>query len=302
MSRLDPRASLIAIAGVAVLLVVGGQASAHASHLDVDPQASGQPEILAEGVFSSSDGWLVVHEVNETGEPTQPRGHISVDADTGFRTEVPVPIDDEFWANLTSPTELALAMHENEGSSSFDPDEDPILEAIGGPVVERFTLAKAQTRVYVGALEFGPQAVENGTLTVRSVQLAESAHLVLRLAEEGEAIGDRLLQAGTHRNVTVDLAPSARLEGTTRLQVQLYQADDESFDGDEELVSAGSAPIASEMSAKPAESNQTKAANATNGTVADNATDARQPAPLSVATTLLAVPATAIAIAVARKR
>jgi hypothetical protein len=120
----------LGLATVASLACTGG-AQAHTELVEADAQITTNGSIVLEGPITFADGWVVVHEANETGQPERALSHQPTDPDRGFQTDVWMALPDETWANASRPLDLVVAIHEDDGNGQFDSGEDPVLESFG---------------------------------------------------------------------------------------------------------------------------------------------------------------------------
>lgn len=290
-----PRIAATTLIALAALALVATATLAHGTHVEADPQVTADDKVRVEGVLSSQDGWIAVHAVDDRGDPGEVLGHAPLQPDAGFRTDVEVPLD----ANRT-PTRgaqpVAVALRANQGDPGFDPGEDPIMETVAGPTIDRITLGFAERTAYISAVTFGPQNVTDGNVTIRSVIAPQASHLVLVHDEEGNrTFASRTLSAGVHRNLTVDLDHTGGREGQLSMRVVLHEDDgDGAFGGEEPPIRAGNETVATSFAIEVAE-----AASPGNATEApegnDSAADERSTPGVGLASALLLAFAAALA-------
>lgn len=200
------RRSLAVVATLAFLALVAVPVAAHGNSVRVDAQVSADGRVVVEGASSLTDGFVVVHR-DDGGDPGEPIGHVPLAASDGFRQEFPVPIDDDVWADWGSNRSVWVAFHRDEGSDGFDPDEDPIQEGFGGPVVERATVGKgdAPARVLNERFEI-PTELTTDAVALREVTADRKRRVVVRVENAtGPVVGATTVGAGTQTNVTVPL-------------------------------------------------------------------------------------------------
>lgn len=307
-----PRVATLGGVSMLAMLLAAGGALAHTSQVEADPQISADGSVVLEGVFSVVDGWAVLHEVNETGEPGAALANVSVDGDAGFRTDIRLDLPAETWRAWGPARPLIAAMHRDDGDGRFDAEEDPIVESFGHRVTSRFTVANGSEPGWVSALGFGPQNLTGDEVRIRAAVLPAAGHLVVstnRTVDPGARLGAVALDEGTHHNVTVPI-DAARLEpGTTRsLYAQLFRDDgDGALDAEDRPVQAGQEIVQTRFVVERPSPSQAPAGNATNATEASNATNGTgtggSPSGRSTATVglVLAVAATAGAAILARR-
>jgi len=126
---------------------------------------------------------------------------------------------------------------ENE-NGAFDPDADPVVSEAGSFVGTDFYVERSQGRSVITGGSTAPRLVDSPTVTVPRAALETDGYLALHADDEGqpgEVVGHATLEAGDHRNVTVDLDEEyfAERNGTFRLHAVLYEDDgDGAFDPD----------------------------------------------------------------------
>lgn len=235
----------VALLGVLVLALPVG--AAHTNHVEADPQVVADDRVRVEAVYALVDGWVVVHEANATGGAGEPIGHVAYDRDDGFRTDVPVMVSP---SNGTLDRDLVAALHREAGGDGFDPDDDPILERFGEPVVAPFAATRGEAPVYLGAETFAAQEVAQGSVRIRRADLAADGHLVVSVNVTGspERLGVAGLPAGVHRDVTVAVRRPAPVpdDEVTRLEATVHRDDgDGSFGEGDVPVRVQGDPVAS---------------------------------------------------------
>lgn len=258
---------------LAILLAIGGSALAHTTHVSVDPQVAVEGKVQLEGVFSAAEGWLVLHQLNETGELGEGIVRERIDTDAGFRTDVVLQLPDDRWRNVTDAIRLGAAIHTDDGDGRYEPDQDPIAESFGQRAVERFTLARGAARASVHALTFAPIDVPGETVPIRTVELPTSGHVVVTNRTDegpGQVVGSQRLDAGRHVNVTVTIDREALpAERAISLLATLYTDDgDGRYDADDQPVVAGEEPVRTRFSVERTAPNGTE-----DGSPPENASD-----------------------------
>lgn len=235
--------SIVTVAVLAVVLALAGAtlfagpAGAHTNHVAADAQVVADGTVVVESVFAADDAWLAIR-ADDGGEPGAVLGARQVDGDAGFRTDVGVALADG-WADGAPSTAWAV-LHTTDGDGEFDPADDEPIESFGSLAGERFALEPGDRPGVVTAEQFSPQAARDGTVTVRRVSLPADGHLAIHADDDGpgSVVGNRSLSAGTHRNVSVAVAPSALAgEDATALWAVVHTDDRDGAldDGDEPL-------------------------------------------------------------------
>ncbi|WP_276259480.1 DUF7282 domain-containing protein [Haloglomus litoreum] len=241
-------AATLALACVAALAAVPLPVSAHVNDVRGDPQVSADGTVLVETAYVADDAWLAVYRDDDGS-----RGEVIATrrlSGAGFRTDLAVSIDEAAWRDWPEgeARTVHVALHNDEGSSGFDPEEDEVLTFFGRAATDRFTLERG-TGAYVGARAFSPQETDGPSVTARTVRLPSDGHLVARnVTDVGEnetalePVGATALGAGTHGNVTVELDEDyyERQDARARIAFTVYRDDgDGTFDADDEPVRAG---------------------------------------------------------------
>jgi hypothetical protein len=232
-----------------VALAVGpAPASAHTNHASIDSQVTADGTVLVESAFLSTAGFVVVHAVDEAGEPGEPLAAQYVPRRSGFRTALSLQVDPAELAG-DGAREVWVVVHQDaDNDGEFDPGTDNALSLFGELAGERATVATGPAPAYVAAERFEPP-VADGSVSVLAAALPADGHLVVRSTADGEpgpVVGHVALGAGEHANVTVPLdRPVAGPEGTARLYAQLYTDDgDGRFDPESDTrVRAGGEPV-----------------------------------------------------------
>jgi len=208
----------------------------HGFHTAVQPQATADGTVVVETVGVLAPSFVVL---SLDGEVV---GTAFVE-ETGFRTDVPVDVDADAWDDWSGAATVSATLYRDDGDGEFDPVSDRA-------VTDRYPGARSQATVgrlpegaaRVLAGEFDPLPVEDGSVTVRRVALAEAGHVVVRPFGGGDPLGGRTLSAGTHRNVSVAVNRSAVADrtGSVSVRIDLYRDDgDGRFDGSESPVTVG---------------------------------------------------------------
>lgn len=289
---------------LAILLAIGGLALAHTTHVSVDPQVAVDGTVQFEGVFSAAEGWVVLHQLNETGELGEGIVRERIDTDAGFRTDVVLQLPDDRWRNVTDAIRLGAAIHTDDGDGRYEPDQDSVAESFGQRAVERFTLGRGAARASVHALTFAPIEVPGDTVPIRAVQLPTSGHVVVANRTDegpGQILGSQRLDAGRHVNVTVPIDREALpAERPTSLLATLYTDDgDGRYDADDEPILAGEEAVRTRFSVERTPPNGTENVSAPENTTDQSARDAPGPGATGAA---LAIGAAALVHALRTRR
>ncbi|MFB6207593.1 MAG: hypothetical protein ABEJ05_13815, partial [Haloglomus sp.] len=146
------RRALAAILALACIAALGGVpllASAHLNDVSADAQISANGTVVAETAYVAADAWLAVY-ADDDGSRGELLGIRRLDG-AGFRTDVPVAIDDAAWRQWDEgeARTIHVALHE-DGGGGFDRDEDPILSSFGRAATDSLVLGRGAT-AYVGA-------------------------------------------------------------------------------------------------------------------------------------------------------
>ncbi len=246
-------AAALALACVAALAAVPLPVSAHVNDVRADPQVSADGTVLVETAYVADDAWIALYR-DDDGE----RGELLASqrlSGAGFRTDLGVTIDEAAWSDWSEGEAgtVHIALHNDEGSSGFDREEDPVLTFFGREATDRFTLERGPG-AYVGTRAFSPQETDGPRVTVRTARLPRDGHLVARnvtnAGDENETalepVGSTALSAGTHGNVTVELDEEyyERQDARARIGFTVYRDDgDGSFGPGDEPVRAGDEPV-----------------------------------------------------------
>lgn len=242
-------AAVLALACVAALATVPLPVSAHVNDVRGDPQVSADGTVLVETAYVADDAWLAVYR-DDSGSRGELLGVRRLDG-AGFRTDFPVAIDEEHWSDWSDgeARTVHVVLHNDEGSSGFDREEDEVLTFFGREATDQFVLERGPG-AYVGARAFSPQETDGPSVIVRTARLPTDGHLVARnVTGVGgpnetalEPVGATALAAGTHENVTVELNASyyERQDARAGIGFTVYSDDgDGTFDAGDEPVRAG---------------------------------------------------------------
>lgn len=236
---------------VCLFVVCAGPASAHGNHLSVDDQYSEDGTVVVETVFSSSEGFLVLH-ADDGGEPGEPIGHAPTDF--GFTTGMEVNVSEEVWRNQENAMTVWAVLHLDDGDGEFEPGRDEPVPAFGGEAEKQFVVGKRGAGpASVVASDFDSQET-SGTVTVDRVALGRDGALVVRADRNGtpgRAVGRTSLSAGVHENVTVSLDRSFYREQASRFTLWATLAEGGS------PVVINESPIASEFGVRKGERSST---------------------------------------------
>jgi hypothetical protein len=209
----------VVVALACVLVLCTGPASAHGNHLSADDQYSENGTVVVETVFTSIDGFVVLH-ANDNGEPGKPIGHAPVEY--GFSTGVTVDIEEKIWRAQNGNMTVWAVLHVDDGDGKFEPGEDEQALSFGGEAQDTFVVGKRSTGpAYVVADGFGSQET-TGSVTIERVALGHDGALVVRADENGEpgrVVGRTSLSAGSHGNVTVELEEGFHRTQDTRFSL-----------------------------------------------------------------------------------
>jgi len=268
---------LVALVGLAGL---AGPAVGHGiDHLSADTQASADGVVRMESVFATEDGFVVVYRERggERGEVIAVR---PFDAGTRDVFDVAVEVPPGAWADLPRNATLRAVLHGDDGDGEFDPATDPPLTSFGGVAGDSFAVRRGST-AYVGASSGASvQRSADGVLEVRSVRLPERGYVVLRNSsggEPGEVVGVTALDAGHHRNVTVELDGAFFADrpanATFSVWAQVYLDDgDGTFDGDDRAVRAGNGTVGTRFGVEKALPGRTPTPTPGEGSIVRTAT------------------------------
>jgi hypothetical protein len=245
--------SVVTVVGTAPVVAAAGtvdSGATHGNHVAVDAQVSETGVIRAEEVSTLTRGWIVLHD-DDGGEPGNATlGQAWINS-TGFRSDVPVRVDDAVWADWSGTQTVWAVVHRDDGDQEFDPADDPSLVALNPTAKSRFALAKRDGgTVNVIASGFRPQQTTNATVTVPRVTLREPGHVVLIHGdgESAEPVGSRALAAGSHRNVSVRLDADFFTDQQLRFQLRAVAYSDDgdgTFDAADEPVTVDGTTVAS---------------------------------------------------------
>lgn len=237
---------------VTVVLALAGAAlpvAAHGNHLSADSQVSADGTLIVESVLPIGEAWIVVR-ADDDGSPGEVLGYAPVDDEDGLRTDVPVDIDDEHWADWSDTRTVWIVLHDENGDGEFDPADDELSESFGEPAGDRLRVRKGDAPAYVTAEEFSPQPSDDGTVVVRSAALPEDGYVVVHDAGDegpGDVVGSTALASGIHDNVTVELDGEyfGNRDGTFTLWAVVYTDDGSSqFDDADGPVRVGEDSLA----------------------------------------------------------
>ncbi|PSP55414.1 hypothetical protein BRC82_05600 [Halobacteriales archaeon QS_1_67_19] len=246
-------ANRLLVLAVVCLVASAGLATAHGNHLSVDAQLSEDGTVVVENLFLQEGGYLAIHADDDS--PGAVLAHKQLGS--GFTSAVAITIDEEFWSEVDDTATVWATLHRDDGDNEFEPDgDDEIFRSFGGFAGSEFTVGKhSEGRAYVvAASAYGVrQQVDGPAVTVANVSLAEPGYVVVRTVDRdyspGEVIGRARLDAGTHRNVTVEIDESAyeSLDERFRLYAMVYADDgDGEFDPEADSpVTVGGEPVGS---------------------------------------------------------
>jgi hypothetical protein len=266
------RGALVAAAVLALLALVAPGAAAHANHVSADAQVAANGTVRVEGVLASSESWIAVQAVNGSGGFGEVLGHARVDHEAGFQRDVPVAVGNlsasgdaskgsggngtgsaGTTGNDSGARSVAAVLHLEEDGAGFDPDGDPVARAFGSPVADRFDVSAGDAPAYLGVETFSAEPVENASVGLRRVSLAEPGGVTLRwTSEDGSSsaiVGSQALGVGTSRNVSVavDRPEGAPTNGTVVLEAAIHEAEGDAFDAGDPVVRVGGEAVASEL-------------------------------------------------------
>ena len=242
-----------------VLLVSAGPAAAHGNHLSVDDQYADDGAVVVETVFTSSDGFLVLH-ADDNGEPGEPIGHTPIES--GFATGVTVNVSDEYRGTQNGQRAVWAVLHLDDGDGKFEPGRDAPVPAFGGEAEKRFTVdTRSAGPASVVVSDIDSQET-NGTVVIDRAALGKTGALVVRADRNGEpgpVVGRTSLDAGVHENVAVELDESYYRNQDSRFG--LWATLDERGSP----VTVDGAPIASEFGVRKVENAPSQTASARAG-------------------------------------
>ncbi|MEF8852940.1 MAG: hypothetical protein V5A28_11050 [Haloarculaceae archaeon] len=231
---------------------VGGQAPAgatHGDHVSVDAQATSDGRVVVETVSAVGPSFVVLRR-DDGGRPGEPVGHASVPA-SSFQTNVAVAIDESAWRDWSGPRRLWAVLHRDDGDGTFDSESDPSMARRNPAAAVSFVLGRTDAGAdRVLARVFGSQRLQDGRLTVRRVDLSRSGFVVATSIDGSRVVGTRALDAGTHRNVTVELNESFLADQRRDFRVRLLAYHDDGdgrFDDGDRPVSVGEASVATSL-------------------------------------------------------
>jgi hypothetical protein len=240
-------ATLVAVVLAGPALAVGaGVAGAHGNHLSVSPQAT-NGTVIVEEVFLSRPGHVVLR-ADADGSPGRIVGHRSLTP--GRHAGVSVTADPGFWRDQSAPVRLWVVLHADDGDGQFDPDDDAMLRAAGGPPRLGGVVGNRSNPAAVVA---GGVTAPDGTVGVSRVHLAEAGYVVAHAVADdglGEPVGRTRLDAGVHRNVRIELDPAfvRRQDDRFPLRVVVYRAGDDPFSPTpDRRVTVGDRPVGSDL-------------------------------------------------------
>lgn len=250
---------LVLVVLVCALVAGVPTVSAHGNHVSVDDQYVENGTVVIETVFTSSDGFLVLH-ADDGGEPGDPIGHAAVEF--GFETGLEVTVNETGWRNQSGPTTVWAVIHRDDGDGRFDPDRDEPVSSFGGEAEKRMVVAERSAGpASVVAADFDSQAT-NGTVLVDRVALGRDGALVVRADRNGtpgRVVGRTRLDAGVHEDVRVALDRSYYRTQDTRFGLWATVSENGS-----PVVVDGS-PVASEFGVRKHRATATDARAGTDG-------------------------------------
>jgi hypothetical protein len=209
--------------------------SAHINDVSADAQVSPDGVVVAESVFIAKDGWLAVFA---DANHTEVLGYRRIESN-GFQKDVPVAIDEDHWAEFDAATVHVALLNDDNGQ--FEPNgRDSVLTTFGRQASTAVPLRKGSKAV-VTEEAFAPDWVNESTLTLRSVTLPETGHVVVRNASTGDVLGSTALEAGRHESVNVSLDAAAAFDGNGNYRLRATLHGD---DGDGEFTSSDPAVTA----------------------------------------------------------
>lgn len=236
------------------LAAVPALASAHTNHASVDSQVTADGTIIIESAFISNAGFIVVHAVNDNGEPGEPLASRYVPERSDFQTALSLQVDSTDLPGNATTHEVWVVVHQDaNGNGEFDPGTDNALSLFGQLAGERATITTGEAPGYVAAERFSPPPTEDGSVSVVAAALPADGYLVLQSevgGEPGPVVGHVPLEAGEHTDVAVPLdTPVPSSDGTTQLYARLYTDDgDGSFDPESDSqVRSGGEPVGTEF-------------------------------------------------------
>ncbi|MWG35857.1 DUF7282 domain-containing protein [Halomarina oriensis] len=235
MAGTTRRVLAVALTTVLVLASVPLPVSAHGNSVSVDSQVAADGTIVVENSLFVSDGFIVVHATNETGGVGPALGERFVPNGLGLQRGVTVNVSDDAWAEWGDEREVwVVAHHDTNRNGEFDPGTDRALSSFGRLAGERVTVGKSDAPANVVVEGFSRVEAANGTMTLHGVTLPEPGYVALERASENgsvELVGVTRLDAGTHRDVAVNLTESflARTPGDVELRAKLYREGSEPF-------------------------------------------------------------------------
>lgn len=263
--RVDPRTAgrlLVAVAAVLALVGAGfaGSGLAHANHVIVRDQLSGDGTVLVEQAVMLEPGFLVIH-ADEDGEPGAVLAHTELEQGVNGAIEMQVP--GEYWSDQERLVTLWAVIHFDDGDGEFDPEDDPMARSLGSLSGRPFTVGADAGTVHVVAEPKGRQR-SSGTVTIHRVAIDEPGFVVVhdvRNGTMGPPVGSVAIGAGTHFDVDVTLREGflANQSDSFLLYAVPYRDDgDGTFDAESDAaVTVGGQPIRSLFRVQRVESNAT---------------------------------------------
>lgn len=239
--------------------------SAHINDVSADAQVSADGVVVAESVFIAKDGWLAVFA---DANHTKVLGFRRIESN-GFQKDVPVAIDGDRWAEFNEATVHVALLNDDNGQ--FEPnDGDSVLRTFGRQASAAVPLRKG-SKTLVTEETFAPDWVNESTVTLRSVTLAESGHVVVTNASTDAVLGSTTLDAGQYESVNVSLDVAAAFDGNGnyRLRATLYRDDGGGeFTANEPAVTANGTAVATRFRVR----RSTPATGTPTGTAAEDST------------------------------
>ena len=233
---------VVALLTLSLVAMVPIPVSAHINDVSADAQVSADGVVVAESVFIAKDGWLAVFA---DANHTEVLGFRRIESD-GFQKDVPVTIEAEHWAEFDEAT-VHVALLNDDDDGEFEPNsDDSVLSTFGRDASTTVPLRKGP-KALVTEQAFAPDWVNESTLTLRSVTLPESGHVVVRNASTDEVLGSTALEAGRHESVDVELDETVAFDGNGnyRLRATLHGDDgDGTYQSSDPAITANGTTVA----------------------------------------------------------
>lgn len=241
---------VVAFGVVVALLAAGfaGSGLAHANHVIVRDQLSGDGTVLVEQVVMLEPGFLVLH-ADDGGEPGDVLAHTTLEPGVSGAIEMQVPGD--YWSRQERLVTLWAVIHFDDGDGEFDPEDDPMARSLGSLSGRPFTVGAEAGTVHVVGEPKGRQRT-SGTVSIHRVAIDAPGFVAIHDVENGtigRPVGATAIGEGTHFDVDVALEAGyvANQSDSFLLYAVPYRDDgDGTFDPEADTaVTVGGNPIRS---------------------------------------------------------